>query len=80
MRKILLLLIISLYSMQHLRAQDTYVVQQFGRNLSSWASGQNAYSAIEALERICSQNPAILISDEIKSSLAHKNGLAASQS
>ncbi len=80
MRKILLLLIISLYSMQHLRAQDTYVVQQFGRNLSSWASGQNAYSALEALERVCSQNPAILIGDEIMSSLAHKNGLAASES
>lgn len=61
-------------------AQGTYTVQQFGKNLSNWASGQNVFSALDALENLCSQNPVILIGDRIMSQLAYKNGLAASNS
>lgn len=48
-RKILIFFI-SLYASVNVFAQDTYIVQQFGNNLSSWASGQNVFSALDALK------------------------------
>jgi hypothetical protein len=57
-------------------AQGTYVVQSFGRNLSNWAAGENTFSALETVERLCSKKPAFRIGDEIMQSLARKNGLA----
>lgn len=78
-RKILIFFI-SLYASVNVFAQDTYIVQQFGNNLSSWASGQNVFSALDALENLCSKSPAILIGDKIMCQLASKNGLATSES
>lgn len=60
-------------------AQDTYVVQQFGNNLSNWASSRNTFSALESLERFCSKSPAIRVGDNIMSSLASINGLSLSK-
>ena len=60
-------------------AQDSYVVRQFGDNLSNWATNRNTFSALESLESLCSKNPAIRIGDNIMSTLANQNGLTQSK-
>lgn len=61
-------------------AQDTFVVQQFGNNLSNWASKRNDFSAMQNLERLCSTKPAIRIGDPIMSAMAIKYNVPRSQS
>ena len=70
---------IALNSMVSLYAQDTYVVRQFGNDLSNWASSRNGFSALESLESLCSKNPAIRIGDNIMATLANQNGLSLSK-
>lgn len=53
-------------------AQDIYVVRQFGNNLSNWASGENTFSSVDNIERLC--KPAFRVSDKIMQTLAKKNG------
>jgi len=53
-------------------AQDIYIVQQFGNNLTNWASCKNDFSAMQNLESLCSTNPAIRISDPLMVTLADK--------
>lgn len=56
-------------------AQDTYIVNQFGVNLSNWASGNNPFSAFENIQQLCSKkNPSFRISDNLVNSLARING------
>jgi|GEM_PF-840535 hypothetical protein len=62
-------------------AQDTYIVEQFGSNMSKLASRTNTYSTLEKLEELISQNPksAFRISDNIMRSLALQNGLSSTK-
>ena len=62
-----------------LKAQDTYVVQQFGNTLSNWASGENSFSALRNVEMLCSKKPAFRVADDIMNTLARKNGLVPSR-
>lgn len=62
-----------------INAQDTYVVQQFGNNLSSWANGGSEFSALQNLNNLCSKRPAFRAADDLMQSLARKNGLVTSQ-
>lgn len=80
MRRILLIICFSVCIGQLICAQDTYVVQQFGNNLSNWASGKNDFSAMQNIERLCSTKPAIRIDDPIMSAMAIKYNVPRSQS
>lgn len=52
-------------------AENIGIVQQFGKDLAYWASSKDTYSALESMEKLCSQkNPSILIGDNIMSTLA----------
>lgn len=69
------LLCIVLFGQLATWAQNTYIVQQFGKELSYWASSKNTYSALESMEKLCSQNPSILIGDKIMEALASSYGV-----
>ncbi len=53
------IVVIMMFSMSMaMMAQDTYIVNQFGVNLSNWASGNNPFSAFENIQQLCSKkNP-----------------------
>lgn len=61
-------------------AQDTYIVREFGNNLSNWASKRNDYSAMQNIELLCSTRPAFRIDDPIMSALANKYDVPRSKS
>lgn len=73
-----IILILSLVFGVHffINAQSTYIVQQFGENLSNWAANKNASSALQSLENLCCKKPAFRIGDNIMQSLAQKNGIS----
>ena len=71
-KKLLLFTIILLSWALPMSAQDTYVVQQFGNSLSNWASNRNDFSAMQNIESLCSEKPAIRIEDPIMSAMAIK--------
>lgn len=75
-KKVVFILSLILCANLTIKAQDSYIVQQFGYNLSNWAANRNTFSALEAMERLCSKVPAFRIGDQIMHSLAKKNGLA----
>lgn len=79
LKRIIILAIVTLALAISLSAQDTYVVQQFGNSLSNWATSRNTFSALESLEGLCSNNPAIRVGDNIMASLAYQNGLSRSR-
>lgn len=57
-------------------AENIGIVQLFGKNLAYWASSKDTSSALESMERLCSQNnPSILIGDNIMSTLASNYNL-----
>lgn len=72
-KQILILLLSVVLSINvNIFAQDISVVRQFGNNLSNWASGDNTFSSVDNIERLC--KPAFRVSDKIMQTLAKKNG------
>lgn len=78
-KRISLLINTILFSLFCASAQDIYVVQQFGNNLSSWANGGKEFIALQNFNKLCSKNPSFRAADDIMQSLARKNGLVPSQ-
>lgn len=56
------------------RAESTSVVQQFGDNLSIWASNQ-CITNLYAMDDLCSKSPSFRIGNKLMASMADKNSL-----
>lgn len=78
MKRLLIIAIIAIIGSFVAPAQATYIVQQFGDNLSNWASSQNILYA-KSMKQLCSTKPAFRIGDNIMASLAYQNGLNQSE-